>query len=73
MKCADRAVTLLLSILITFSTESLLSALSSSIVNGAFWWWRLWTLFLAAHRLSPLLCVGNLKRAIQAAGGWFGA
>lgn len=73
MKCADRSFTLLLSILITFSTESLPSAISSSIVNGAFWWWSLWTLFLAPYRLCPLPCVGNPKRAIQAAGGWFGA
>lgn len=67
MKCADRAFTLLLSVLITFSTESLPSAISSSIVNGAFWWWRLWMLFLAPHSLCPLLCVGSLKPAVQAA------
>lgn len=65
MKFADRAFTLLLSILITFSTESLPSAICSSIVNGAFWWWRLWMPFLAPHRLSPLLCVGNPKSAVQ--------
>lgn len=68
MKCADRAFTLLLSILITFSTESLPSGISSSIVNGAFWWWRLWMLFLAPHSLCPLLCVRSLNHAIQAAG-----
>lgn len=67
MKCADRAFTLLLSILITFSTESLPSAISSCMVNGAFWWWKLWMPFLAPHRLCPLPCVGNLKGAIQAA------
>lgn len=73
MKCADRAFTLLLSILITFSTESLPSAISSCMVNGAFWWWKLWMPFLAPHRLCPLPCVGNLKGAIQAArrfGAW---
>lgn len=67
MKCADRAFTLLLSILITFSTESLPSAISSCMVSGAFWWWKLWMPFLAHHRLCPLPCVGNLKGAIQAA------
>lgn len=56
MKCADRAFTLLLSILITFSTESLPSTISSSIVNGAFWWWALDAVPDSSQAVSIALC-----------------